>query len=212
MDDSPNTFDPAQALNAVHEARAALSARLDQGAWRYDLIYSLLAGLAVGAQALPVPFNIAGSAVGAISLALLARDYARRTGVWVCGSTPRRARWASMGLGVVIAGLCMVSFMAADHGQAWVGLLASAAAMAAALVASRLWRRLFRLDLLDERPTPPRPYGLMLVFGAASGLLAGGLYVGGAEPAIVGMALGICLSMMGLSGFFLLRRGMRAAR
>ncbi len=204
-------FNPSDALSAVHGARADLAARLDEGSWSYDLIYSALAGVIVGGQALPWGWNLAASLGGAAALGLLARDWARRKGVWVCGVTPRRARWVSLGLGVGIAAVSGVVFlMTYNGGSRWIALPAALAAAIIALIGSRLWRRVFKLDLAEDFGPSSISYGLVLLLGAA-GLAGSGLaHLMGAQEMLVAWLLGAGLGISAVAGAMMLRRALRA--
>ena len=204
-------FDPAMALASVHGARSDLAARLDEGSWRYDLTYSALAGLIVASQALPLGFNALGSALGAGALGLLARDWARRKGVWVCGVTPRRARWVSLGLGVTIAVLCGAVFLLTYRGESrWLALPAGLVAAGAALIGSRLWRNAFRRDLAEDFSGGGRlSTGVVLLGGIAVAALAGVAALLHADEMLTGWLLGVGVGMSVLSGVLMLRRRFR---
>lgn len=212
MEESSNPYDSAMALASLDAARADLAERLKQGAWRYDLIYSLLSGLAVGVCALPEPFNLAGAAVAATSMTLLQRDYARRTGILVCAASPRRARWATIGLALAIVALCITTFLAAGQGHRWVGLPAAGLAIVAAVAGSKAWRLLYRRDLMDPQAISQRPLGVFLALGLAATAVSVGLYLLRADSGYIGIFIGVGASLSIMSGLFFWRRRLGAAR
>lgn len=204
-------FNPSEALSAVRGARADLAARLDEGSWGYDLIYSALAGVIVGGQALPMGWNLAASLGGALALGLLARDWARRKGVWVCGVTPRRARWVSLGLGVGIAAVSAVVFlMTYGGGSRWIAIPAAIVAAVMALAGSRLWRQVFKLDLAEDFGPSSMSYGLLLLLGLATLAASGIAHLLNAQEMLVAWLLGAGLGISGMAGVMMLRRYLRA--
>ncbi len=210
MSDPSDTFNPTQALDAVHSTRADLASRLDEGSWRYDLIYSGLAGVIVGGQALPMGWNALASVVGAGALGLLARDWARRKGVWVCGVTPRRARWVSVGLGLAIGALCAaVFFMTYNGGSRWIALPAGLAAAVAALIGSRLWRQVYRRDLQDDFAAPRMSMGLLFLMGLAAMVGSGLSHLLNTEEMVTAWLLGVGIGMTGMAAFMMARRRFR---
>lgn len=211
MDDLDPAFDPALALAAVHGTRADLADRLRLARRRYTIIFTALVGFAVGSQALPPPFNVLGSGLTSISLAWLCRMYVRKTGVWVSGVTPRRARWAALTLGLVVGLCCVFTFIMARQGQPLAGLPAAAISMVVAAICKSWWWRLYQLDLLDTRAAPPQPFGLVIGIGGALMLTSLGLYLIHVDTKIVGMILGMGGGLACVGAFFK-RRGLSQAR
>lgn len=144
MNDRPE--DPADALAEIRRAQTVAHDRIGPGSWPYDLIYAGLAAMAVGAQALPLPLNVLGSTLGAMGFGLLARGWANRYGVSVSWLSPRRARWVTYGLGVVILAMMLVGVALGRTGHRWLALPLGLAAGLAALLASRLWARVYRAE------------------------------------------------------------------
>ena len=143
--------DPSEALAAVRASRAAVHARVSAGSWAYDVVYSLLLGAMVAAVALPLPGFLIVDSICTVSLVLLARWWARRTGVWVSGVTPRRARWVALAVGVgftvlVVAGL----WLKLEAGLIQAPLVLGALGFVLALAASRLWLRVYRSETGSE--------------------------------------------------------------
>jgi hypothetical protein len=147
MTDPLLDFDPKTALGLVQEARGDVAERVSRIGVAYDLAYAVLAGGMVAAQALPFPLNIFGIAVGVTGLAVLSQQWAKRTGVWVSGVSPRRARWVAITLGVLMA-LAMVGLVYASRvGMGWLALPVGGGAGIAAFFFSRLWRRVWLREL-----------------------------------------------------------------
>jgi hypothetical protein len=177
-------FDPAAALAEIDDARMAPLARMATISWRYDVIYALLGGLLVAVQSLPVPLAAAGDALVVCGLLALMRWHKVRTGVWINGLAPGRARWVALGVGVMAAIAAIFVLILAHSGHAWVGLPAGLVMSVAALGASRLWRRVFH----DEIAAGSMPTAL----GSGRLGLGGGLWLiagFGAVACIVGATL-----------------------
>ncbi len=147
MSDPSSDFDPQTALDLVHTARADVAERVNRIGVVYDLAYAALAGGMVAAQALPLPFNTFGIAVGIAGLGLLAQQWAKRTGVWVSGVSPKRARWVAIALGLIMAIAMFGLTYAGRVGVAWVALPVGAISAVAAYVLSRLWRRVWLREI-----------------------------------------------------------------
>lgn len=144
-------IDPAEALASIQSARDSVEARIATKGWSYDIPYALLVAGMVGAQAGPLPFGPLGSGVGVVLLVALYRAESRRTGVRILGTTPRRARWVAIGLGAVMAaamlGLVYVRRSRPDLPLVPIVAGVMALVFVAALIGSRLWRRVFRAEM-----------------------------------------------------------------
>ncbi|MDP1618873.1 hypothetical protein [Phenylobacterium sp.] len=138
---------PAEALASISAARTAVGGRVDEKSWTYDLIYSSLAAVMIGAHAFPSPIGVLGSVFGIVGLALLVRTWADRTGVLISGLKPPRARWVSVGLGLVLVAVIFSVIAGRQLELWWVPLPLAAITFVAALVASRLWRRVYRAEM-----------------------------------------------------------------
>lgn len=137
----------AEALETVRQSRAAVAERLTVGSMTYDLIYSALVGVMISSQGAPQPWALLVMGACGLTLALLARSWARRRGVFVNGLTPPRARWVAIGLGLLAASLMFGAVHLGRLGGQWpaisgLGLIGSIIAFAA----SRLWLRVFRRE------------------------------------------------------------------
>jgi peptidoglycan/LPS O-acetylase OafA/YrhL len=144
--------DPAEALAAIAEARRNVHDRVATHGWRYDLTYAGLVAVMVGAQSLDQPYGVTGVALGVAGLAVIFQRETRRTGVRVTGVSPRRARWVAIGLGLLMAA-AMMGMVALRHltppGFPLVPavLAVMVLAFAAALIGSRVWRRVYRAEM-----------------------------------------------------------------
>lgn len=140
-------IDPAEALALVQRSRTGVAAKVDEGSWRYDLCYSALAAAMVAGWALPGPLPVVTIALCCTLLALLARTWAQKTGVFVNGATPKRARWVAFALSGAV-GVAMVGglYLARERGLWWAPLVLAPVAFAAALAGSRLWRGVYRAE------------------------------------------------------------------
>ncbi len=136
------------ALKSIRTVQATAGDRFSRDTWSYDLLYSLFAAALVGGLGLPGPFDLLVPVLAGGALGGLAWGWARKHGVWISGTTPRRARWVAAGLGVVVALLAMAAIFARIEGGGVVFSLAAAvAAFVAALVGSRLWRAVYRREM-----------------------------------------------------------------
>jgi hypothetical protein len=138
---------PAEALAAVRASREGLAGRL-QYPWWYDAIYAGSAGALVAVQALPSPWPGLGATACTLALLLMFRAFTRRTGVSVTGLTPKRARWVAIGLGVVLVVLVLAAMRVGENVW-WAPLALGVAAAAVAYAASKLWRRVYLIDLRE---------------------------------------------------------------
>ena len=144
-------IDPAEALASIRQSRGAVHDRVSAGSWTYDIVYSLLVGAMVAGVALPLVGFVIVDAVCSTALVLLALWWARRNGVWISGVSPRRARWVSIGLGLVVAGLILTALLLKlEMGLAWAPLALGVLAAVLALAASRLWLRVSRAETGGE--------------------------------------------------------------
>ena len=144
------TDDPSAetALKSIQDAQAAAGDRFSRNTWSYDLLYSLFAATLVGGLGLSAPLNLVVPVLAGGALMGLAWGWAKKHGVWIRGTTPRRARWVAAGLGVIIATLVMVVMNARLEGGGIIFSLAAAVAtFVAALVGSRWWRAVYRREM-----------------------------------------------------------------
>lgn len=141
---------PAEALASIRAARSSVGDRLKVH-WSYDLAYGLICGGVVASIGVPVPYGSLMLVVCMLGLVLMIHWYRKQTGVWISGLSPRRARWVALGLGFVLVGLCIASLLLTRRlGLWWAPFAAGAAAGLIAVVASRLWMRVYRRELEEE--------------------------------------------------------------
>lgn len=140
---------PAEALESIRQSRAAVADRMGKTSWTYDVIYSSITAVMIAGQVAPLPFNIFASAGGACAFAFLARKWAQKTGVFVSGVTPKRARWVAVGLGGVVAVLMLAALWAGRAHHAWMAIPLGLIGFVAATIGSRLWMRVFRAEIQD---------------------------------------------------------------
>ena len=142
---------PAEALAAIAESRKAVHDRVATGGWRYDLTYAALVALMVGGQAFDNPFNVSASTLGLLGLVLLFQHETRRTGLRITGVSPRHARWVAIAIGLVaaavIVGVTIIRRESPGTEVPVVAALAAAVAFVAALIGSRIWRRVYRAEM-----------------------------------------------------------------
>ncbi len=142
---------PAEALAAIRRSQHDVQRKVAAGSWRYDLGYSAVCAMMVGAQALDMPLNTLGAAVGVLLLTVLFRREANRLGVSVSSMSPRRARWVAIGLGLALVPLMVLAILLNHFAAPGVMLALGAAALMAAafivvLIGSRLWLRVYRRE------------------------------------------------------------------
>ncbi len=136
------------ALKSIHDAQAAAGDRFSRDTWSYDLLYSIFFATIVGGLGLSKPLNVLVPIVAGLALVGLAFGWAKKHGVWISGTTPRRARGVAAGLGVVIAILvAVVVVVRLEGGGIIFGVAAAIATFVAALVGSRWWRAVYRREM-----------------------------------------------------------------
>jgi hypothetical protein len=142
---------PAEALAAIQRSQKDIQRKVAAGSWRYDIGYSAICAMMVGTQALDLPLNTLGVAIGVLLLTVLFRREANRLGVSITGLSPRRARWVAIGLGLVLIPLMLLAILLNHFATSGVMLALGAAALMAAafifcLIGSRLWLRVYRRE------------------------------------------------------------------
>ena len=135
---------PQQALDDIRQAREQVVTRMDSWPWWYDAGYGASCGVMVAGPAFPTPISMLCTAVGLGILAVIVRKWTERTGVWVNGYKPRRARWVAFGLVAVFVAMVLLSiYLGRQLGLIWAGPLLGLLAGVAAVVASRIWTRVY---------------------------------------------------------------------
>lgn len=147
-DIEPETdYSPAELLASVRQSQTVLADGYSRHSWTYDLIYSALVAVMVGGYGLPLPYPLLVEAVALAGLVVLAKLWARKHGIWISGVTPKRARWAAIGIGAAMLPLFLINVWAARRGDAvLIPYLTGALSFIVALAGSRLWRHLFRRE------------------------------------------------------------------
>lgn len=139
---------PQEALAIVLEGREQALEKMEYWPWWYDAGYAAVCALLVAGQGFPAPIGILCVTVAIAILVIIMRKWQARTGVWVNGYSPRRARWAAIGLGVILMGLMLFSIWAGRmQGLIWVPFLNGAVAAGLGVIGMRVWMRLYRIDV-----------------------------------------------------------------
>ena len=146
MSDNPD-FAPEDALQAVRKSQAMVAERFTRGGRLYDVIYAVLVGALAAGMALPSPFAFVNEGVVLIGLILLARWWKGRTGVWLSGVEPKKARWVAVGLGLAAA-MTSAGCLYWTHagGGAWLPIALGVVMAVLAYASARLWTRIYRRE------------------------------------------------------------------
>lgn len=140
--------DAKAALEQIRQTREQTLGKMDYWPWWYDAGYALACGLLVAGPGFSTTISMACAAVAIAILVTIMRVWQDRTGVWVNGYTPRRARWAAFGLAAILVGLIGVNlWFGRVQGMVWVPLASGLAAAALGVVGMRIWMRLYRIDV-----------------------------------------------------------------
>lgn len=136
-----------RALEALNRTQADMAERTAPH-WSWGLAYAAVCGLMVGGQGVAEPWNMLSVGLGVSALALLIQRWKDRTGFWVSGVAPRRARWVAIGLGVVMLGLMVLNIRYSGAHGGWIGPVGTGLLAAiAAFVAGELWMRVWRKEI-----------------------------------------------------------------
>lgn len=145
MESSRNT--PEEDLILVGRAQDQVDA--PRGfALAYDVVFSIVCGVFVGSQALPLIVRPFATIVVVLSFIALVLWWRRRMGWWLSGYAPQRARWVAFGLFFLLLGLMVWAWVLPEL---WVALTAGATAVAIAFMASRLWTFVWRRERVAAR-------------------------------------------------------------
>lgn len=140
-----------RALEALNRTQAEMADR-PAPHWSYGLAYGAICGLMVGGQGMPQPWAILSVAVGVSGLAVLVQCWKAKTGYWVNGMTPKRARWVAFGLLVIMFGLMIFNIWhSRTHGGWVVPVVTGVVAGVTAFVAGALWMRVWRREMRAGR-------------------------------------------------------------
>ena len=142
---------PQEALASIAAARAEVGRTLEYPlAW--DFAYAAMLAVLVGGAGLPQPWSSLTLVLSMGALAFMVRWWRAKTGWWVNGYSPPKARWVAFGMVVVMMGLMGLSFWTRIFdGPMWAPLVAGALAGVTGFVGGRLWMRAYRRDLMEGR-------------------------------------------------------------
>lgn len=146
-DNNPSAVEAREALDAVRLAQGKVSEQVAHANWRYDIVYSGLVGVMIASQGLPFPWGTATIGICVFGLVMLAKTWADRTGVWVSGVTPKRARWVAIFLGLLLGGMMVGVLLLTRKTGLW--QIPVGAGIVGALIAygaSHLWWRVYRAE------------------------------------------------------------------
>lgn len=142
MESSDTSHDPRADLALIRQVRE----RLDPPpgfALAYDVLFGVLLGAFVGAQALPPMIRPYATVLALLLCFGLMTWWKRKLGWWVGGYSPRHARWVSIGLAAVMIGLMAWVWLV---GSLWVALTAGILAGCIAFLAGRAWTATWRRE------------------------------------------------------------------
>lgn len=135
---------PQDALEAVRRSREEVRRRMAHSPWWYDLGFGGAVAVMVGGQGAPLPFGPISTAIGLAIIAVIVRKWTDLTGVWINGYQPRRARWVAFALAGLTGAMMLGALAAGRHGGlVWVPAVLGVAAGVMAVIASRLWTRVY---------------------------------------------------------------------
>lgn len=145
--DEAGAFD---ALNSIRDVRAQTLDKMNYWPWWYDGGYALSCALLVGGQGFKAPFSLMSTTVAIAILVLIMRKWQAKTGVWVNGYSPKRARWAAFALAGILLVLMGASiWFGRIQGLVWVPLATGAVSAVLGLMGMRVWMQLYRKDVAD---------------------------------------------------------------
>ncbi len=147
MNDLNDDLDPKAALDMIGEARAGVRERVDRAGVWFDITYAALAGLIIGAQALPFPIGVTAVSIGISGLAVMTRMWSKKTGLWVNGYSPRHAGKVAIVLAIGAAAAMLALTYVGKHGYGWIGGPAAICGAVLAFAAARIWRRVYLNEL-----------------------------------------------------------------
>lgn len=139
---------PQEALDMIRNSREQTLAKMDYWPWWYDCGYALACGLLVAGQGFPTQYGLLTITVALAVLVVIMRKWQAKTGVWVNGYRPRRARWAAFALAAILIGLMGVSIWFGRLEEIyWVPVVNGILAAGFGFVGMRVWMRLYRIDV-----------------------------------------------------------------
>lgn len=146
MTNEPN---PHEALASIAAARAEVGRTLKYPvAW--DVYYGVTVAVMVGGAGAPQPWSTVTLLLSLGALFFMMRWWRAKTGWWVNGYTPPRARRVAWGLVVIMVACMGLSFWTRlFDGPVWAPFVGGAIAGVAAMIGGRLWMRAYRRDLME---------------------------------------------------------------
>lgn len=140
--------DPKEALAAIASARRTVPGDMKYPL-AYDAAYGACCGLLVAGQGLNQPWSALVLVISLVGLASMIHLWRKQNGWWVSGYSPRRARWAAIGLAAVLIGLMGLSIWGRIAGVAWTPLATGTAGFVAAVVGGRIWMSVWKRELAE---------------------------------------------------------------
>lgn len=144
-----NEPDPREALASIAAARAEVGKTLEYPV-TWDFYYGGVIALMVAGAGLPQPWSVLTLLVSLAGLGFMVHWWRARTGWWVNGYSPRRARWVAITLAVVLTGCLGLSLWTRfGDGPVWLPLAAGALAGLAGVIGGRWWMIVYRKELAE---------------------------------------------------------------
>jgi len=139
-----------EALNSIRATREETLGKMDHWPWWYDVGYALSCALLVAGQGVGTVVGLISTAIALAILITIMRRWQAETGVWVNGYSPKRARWAAVGLASLLMALLAISlWFGRIEAVVWVPFVCGAVAAVLGLIGMRVWMRLYRSDVQD---------------------------------------------------------------
>lgn len=146
----PEERTPQQALDDIRQAREQVFRKMDSWPWWYDAGYGASVGIMVAGPGFPTAVSLACTAVGLAILGVIVRKWTNRTGVWVNGYKPRRAKWVAIGLAGLLVALMLISlYLGRLGGIAWIPPVMGLVGGVIAVIGSRIWTRVYLAETRD---------------------------------------------------------------
>lgn len=148
--DHINAAGALDALKSIQDTREQALGKMDYWPWWYDAGYAASCALLVAGQGIGTGVGMLCTSIAIAILVVIMRKWQAKTGVWVNGYTPKRARWAAIGLAGLLIGLMGVSVVFGRMQDViWVPIACGAVAAILGLVGMRVWMHLYRQDVKD---------------------------------------------------------------
>lgn len=141
--------DPHEALASIRAARAEL-VRDTRYPVIWDLGYGAICGSLVASQTLPTAYGAPILVLAIVGLAIYVSLWRSRSGFWIDGFSPRRARWIAIGMMVVLLGLVGLALWFRSQEFWWGALIVFAGGFVTAIIGSRIWMRVWRGELVED--------------------------------------------------------------